>query len=87
MRMVSPSTGAPEIVLAEEQEQYRPITVARYMDQQDRVILLSRWRLNDGDRARIAAGEDIYIGLLTFGRPMQPLSVQVGADGWTVTPS
>jgi hypothetical protein len=74
MRMISPDTGAPETVIAEEQEEYAPLSVAHYADEQGRRYLLSRWRLNDADKARIAAGDDLYI--------MQPVSVQVGPDGW-----
>jgi hypothetical protein len=82
MRMISPDTGAPETVIAEEQEEYAPLSVAHYADEQGRRYLLSRWRLNDADKARIAAGDDLYISLMTFGQPMQPVSVQVGPDGW-----
>jgi hypothetical protein len=85
-RMIAPRTGAPEQTLAEEQEDYAPLTVAIYGDNGDLGprTLLSRWRLTDEERAAIAAGEDLYIGLVTFGQPMQPISVQVGEGGWDV---
>ena len=85
MRMIAPRTGAPEVTIAEEQEDYAPLTVAVYGDNAELGPrqLLSRWTFTPEERARIAAGEDLYVGLLTFGQPMQPISVQVGAEGWS----
>lgn len=87
MRMVAPRTGAPEVTLAEDQLEYRPLTVAAYQHN-DRpgkaFMLLSRWRLSDEERRRIAAGEDLYLAVCTFGDPMQPVSLQVGPDGYLV---
>lgn len=59
------------------------MAVASY-DFEDGRALLSRWRLNDDDRRRIAAGADLYLMLRTFGQPMQPVRLQVGADGFEV---
>jgi hypothetical protein len=82
--MVAPQTGAPEIAVAEDQLEYKSITVARYGDNAGMgpVTLLTRWRLTDGERARVAAGEDVYVALRTFGDAMQPIVVQVGPEGW-----
>lgn len=87
--MVAPRTGAPEVTVAEEQEEYKAITMAVYGDnaQAGPRQLLSRWRFTEEERRRIAAGEDLYIALMTFGQPMQPLSVQVGPAGWHVSES
>lgn len=85
MRMVAPRTGAPEITLAEEQTELRPMVVARY-DYEEGEVLLSRWRLTDEERQQIADGEDIYLGVLTFGMPMQPVAIQVGPEGWEPIP-
>lgn len=84
MRMIAPRTGAPELTIAEDQLEYKPLTVAVYGDNAEMGprTLLSRWTLTPEERARIAAGEDLYIGLCTFGQPMQPINVQVGPDGW-----
>lgn len=32
-----------------------------------------------------AAGEDIILGVLTFGHPLQPLMMQVGTDGYSAS--
>lgn len=84
MRMVAPRTGAPELTLAEEQPEYSPLVVARYVDAQGVEHLLSRWRLTDEERAQIASGEDLYLCLLTHGQPLQPIMMQVGPEEWVV---
>lgn len=35
--------------------------------------IITRWQLSDEDRARIAAGGDIFLDVWTFGRPLQPV--------------
>jgi len=83
MRPISPNTGAEERVFAEEQAEYAPMSYALYDGPEKTVRLLSRWRLSDEDRARVAMGDDLYICLLTYGRP-QPIIVQIGDEGWEV---
>lgn len=78
MRPIAPRTGAPEVTIAEEQPDYSPLVGAVYAND----VILTRWRMDDADRAKVAAGEDLYIALMTFGFPMQPMSVQVGDTGW-----
>jgi hypothetical protein len=87
-RMIAPRTGAPEITLAENHPEYSPVTVAVYGDNRKLGprTLLSRWTFTDEERARIAAGEDVFLGVITFGRPMQPVSLQVGPEGWAAPP-
>lgn len=85
MRPIAPRTGAPEVTIAEEQEQYAVITAATYFNTEHHSpVLLMRYLFSPADRARVAAGDDLYIGVLTFGKRLQPLSVQVGPDGWQV---
>ena len=64
------------VTYAKDQPEYRPLPVARLHGAEGRVI--SRWTLTAEERARIAAGEDLYIELLTFGRPLQPILPTVG---------
>lgn len=82
MRTVAPRVGLPEIMLAEEQHEYLPCTAAVVTYDDGSVGLMTRWRLDDGERAKIAAGEDLYLSLLTFGRPMQPITLEVGRPEW-----
>lgn len=83
MRAVAPRLGLHEVTLAEDQQEYIPITVgvARFADGSTSVT--SRWRLTDEEKQRIANGEDVYVTLLTFGGPMQPISISIGRPDWT----
>lgn len=83
MYMVAPRTGAKEVTLAEDQLEYKPLVAAVYRHpEHDGIILLTRWRLTDEDKERILKGEDIYLSVMTFGQPLQPIAIQVGPDGW-----
>lgn len=35
--------------------------------------VITRWELSDDDRARLAAGGSMYLRIMTFGRPLQPV--------------
>ena len=89
MRMVSPRTGAPEVTIAEDQLEYKPIVCAVYRYPEDDGdfpgvrFLLSRFTFTPEERSRIAAGEDLYIAHITGYGPLQPLAPQVGPDGYT----
>jgi hypothetical protein len=85
MRMIAPQLDAPQITVAEEQEEFKPITVALvrnggYGSQRPDGIntVITCWRPTPEERARLAAGEDVYIAQLTFGGPMQGLIVRCG---------
>ena len=89
MRMVRPKLDAPQITIAEEQDEFKPITAALvrnrcYPDVQTdagplNAIVLA-FRPSDEERARLTAGGDLYVSLLTFMRPMQGIIVGVGPE-------
>lgn len=83
MDAVSPQTGAPEIVLAENQPEYQNLPVAVY-DAEGGPVLVSRWKFTEEERARIAAGEDLTLAVWTHGHLFQPVLLQVGQEGWKV---
>lgn len=87
MRPIAPRTGAPEATIAEEQEEYMPITVALYEYPNGARGLLTRWTFTPEERAQIAAGEDVYVHQLNFGTPMTPLIVRAGPGDFAVTAS
>lgn len=64
------------VTYAKRQPSYRPLPVARLAGKEGRVV--SRWTLTPEERARIATGEDLYLEVLTFGLPLQPLLPTVG---------
>lgn len=81
-RPVAPRVGFPEIMLAEEQEEYLTCCVAQVTYNDGSRALMTRWRLSDEERAKIADGEDIYLSLHTFGQPMQPITLEIGRPEW-----
>lgn len=81
MRFIAPRTGAHEVTIAEDQEEYKPITVAFYSNSNypQATEMLVRCTLTKEERQQIADGEDIYISELVFGeKKFTPLMVQVG---------
>jgi hypothetical protein len=85
MRAIAPRTGAPEIMIAENQTEYLTLPAAAYVTKSGVACLLTRWRFTDEERERIAGGEDLFLMQLTFGQPMQPIELQVGPEGYTVS--
>lgn len=86
MRPVAPRTGAPEVMYAEEQEEYLPLCVALYQTlpsiaQAATTICVMRYQLNDADRAALLAGEDLY---LAMHGGVAPHSVHIGPADWMV---
>ena len=66
------------VVLAKNQKpKYRELPVVRFM-QGPEYRVISRWSLTPEERARIAAGEDLYLEQLTFGNLFQPILPTVG---------
>lgn len=64
-----------ETVWAKDQPEYNPLrTLTSKTD--DRKVL-SRWTLTPEQRKAVADGADIYLELLTFGTPLQPIMMAV----------
>jgi hypothetical protein len=77
--MIAPKLDAPQVTVAEDQEEFKPITAAICHHPQGDCHVLA-FRPDDQERKRLAGGEDIYISLLTFGGPMQGIIVCVGEN-------
>jgi len=65
-----------EIVMAKNQPEYTPLRVLPGNEGER----LSRWTLTAEQREAVAAGADIFLELLTFGAPMQPIRVAVSEN-------
>jgi hypothetical protein len=70
-----------EVVFAEEQPEYIPLRALRSRDGAGRV--LSRWTPTEEQRAAIAAGADVFLELVTFGAPLQPIRIAI-SEGSTL---
>lgn len=81
-RTVAPRVGCPEVMLADDQEDYLTVCAAKVTYEDKTVGTMTRWRLSDVERDKITAGEDIYLSLLTFGQPMQPITMEIGRPEW-----
>lgn len=57
-----------EVVYAADQPEYTPLPALR-----TEKALITRWRLSDEERQWIANGGDLFIAVLHFGQPLQPL--------------
>lgn len=94
MRMVRPKLDAPQVTIAEDQEEFKPVTAAlvhnpaypaeMYQiagEDEPRALnaIVLAFKPSDEERARLAAGEDIYITLLTFLKPMPGIIVSAGS--------
>ena len=44
-----------------------------------------RFALDAEDRKRLIAGEDLYVGVMTYGHPMQPFEPRIGAGDWQLS--
>lgn len=89
MRAVRPKLNAPQVTIAEEQGQFLPITAALVRHPGYPAVetphgpmnsIVLAFRPSEEDRAALAAGADLYVSLLTFGRPMPGLIVHAGPE-------
>lgn len=77
-RPVIDGLDAYEFVIAKDQPEYMPLRcLVGNTPQGER---LSRWTLTPEQRQAIADGADIFLELLTFNSPMNPIRIAV-SDG------
>jgi len=58
-----------EVVYAANQLEYYPLPTIRFPEG----LVVSKWEPTLEERERIYNGGNIYLGLLTFGSPLQPI--------------
>lgn len=66
----------PEIVYAKDQPQYIPLPAARFEDG----TVITRWTLTWRERFQLLIGGSLWLELLTFNKPLQPIRF------WTTEP-
>lgn len=67
-----------EVVYAENQPEYKPLRALISGDEEHRVT--SRWTLTPEQRIAVANGADIFLELMTFGQPLQPICMAIGTE-------
>lgn len=74
MKPVSPVIpGVPEVKIAEQQPEYETLPAIVTNDG----YVISRWRLTLRERLIVLFEGNVYLSCLTFGRPVQPVDLQV----------
>lgn len=70
-RNVSPSLPieGQHVVYAANQPEYQPLPVWK----KPGGAVISRWRLTWRERLAVLLGRDLYVEVLTFGQPLQPI--------------
>lgn len=69
---IVPGKQLPVTLYAKDQPEYNRLPVYRESDG----AVLSRWKLSLRERLRVVVFGDVYLWVLTFGRPLQPVSLQ-----------
>lgn len=81
MESIYPELGlGPPKLIAKDQPQYRPLPseIVRKAGRGD--VVVTRWNFTPEERERIAKGEDFFLAILTFGKPLQPLLPSIGSE-------
>lgn len=71
MTPVVPGSTTPEVVYAKDQPEYIPLPAYRTDDG----MVVTRWKLSIGDRLRLLIGGSLWLSVLTFNRPLQPVKL------------
>lgn len=69
-----------EVVYAKDQPQYEPLRTLPYETYPGSgdYRVMSRWSLTPEQRRKVSEGSDIFLTLLTFGQPLQPILMALG---------
>lgn len=65
--------GAQLVVFAKDQAEYVPLPALVFPDGK----VLTEWALTEDERAAIGRGENLRLWIWTFGRPLQPVALDV----------
>lgn len=69
-----------EVVYAKDQPQYVPLPCLKSRQPDGTGAILTRWTLTDAERQAIANGADVFLRVLTYGNPLQPVGMFVSFD-------
>jgi hypothetical protein len=70
---IIPGFELPVTVYAKDQPKYRQFPVFKDADG----TTVSRWKLTFWERLKVLVGGNIYLTLLTFNQPLQPVKLSV----------
>lgn len=62
-----------EVVFAKDQPEYLPLPALPVNSSDETGTVVTRWKLTWKERFRVLFGGDLYLWMLTFGKPLQPV--------------
>jgi hypothetical protein len=68
--------GISEVTLAKNQPQYIPLPALRFQDG----LIVTRWNLSWKERIHVLLGGSLFLGVLTFNKPLQPIRMSTKVD-------
>jgi hypothetical protein len=68
------------VVYAEDQPEYLPLPALQLGDEHGSVITC--WEMTDEELQEVIKNKKIYLSVMTFNQPLQPVSVQASLDGF-----
>ena len=70
-------TGHPnEVIYAKDQPEYIPLPAIRYEDG----MIVTKWKLTWRERVKCLMYGRIFLSILTFNRPLQPVKLSVDME-------
>lgn len=88
MRPIAPrvkldGVDMPEIGVAEDQPEYKPIVIAPVYHGDGTVTVLTRWTFTEEERLQVLMGADVYVGTVhAIGYQMNPMGVSITPEVW-----
>lgn len=68
--------GVSEITFAKDQPEYIPLPALKFQDG----LVVTRWGLSFWERIQILLGGSVYLGLLTYNHPLQPIKMSTSVQ-------
>ena len=68
--------GVSEVVFAKDQPQYIPLPSLKFSDG----LVVTRWSLSWAERIHLILGGSLFLGVLTFNSPLQPIRMSTSVD-------
>ena len=65
-----------ELTFAKDQPQYIPLPALKFQDG----LVVTRWGLSFWERVNILFGGSVYLGLLTYNNPLQPIRISTSVE-------
>lgn len=75
MSPVCEGYAGDEVVYAKDQPEYNPLPALRFEDG----TIVTRWRMSWRERLAAFLRGDVYLSVLTFNKPLQPVRLSISS--------